>query len=118
MLVLKDGKPLLTVGAPGGRMIMGTVMKVIHNVVDFGTGIQEACANISLDCSGDKVIVDANLGSSVIQALRDMGHAPDVREKAFLPHLFASPTGILVDPDTGKLHGGADPYHPGVAIGY
>jgi len=118
MLVLKDGKPFLSAGAPGGRMIMGTVMKILHNVIDFGMGIQEACANISLDCSGDKVIVDADLGASVYQALSDMGHVLEVRERSFLRGLFASPTGILVDEATGRLHGGADPYSSGIAAGY
>jgi len=87
-------------------MIIGTVVKILHNVIDFGTGIQEACANISLDCSGENVIVDADLGASVCQSLSDMGHALDVREKSFLPHLSASSTGILVDQATGRLHGG------------
>ncbi len=118
MLVLKDGKPFLSAGAPGGRQIMGTVMKVLHNVIDFGMGIQEACATLSLDASAEKVVVDAELGEPVLQALSQMGHALDVREKAFVPRLFASPTGILVDPETGWLRGGADPYHPGVASGY
>ena len=99
-------------------MIMGTVMKVLHNVIDFGMGIQQACASVALDCSGDKVLVDADLGASVCQAMGDMGHALDVREKSFMPRLFASPTGILIDPETARLHGGADPYHPGIAVGY
>lgn len=118
MLVLKQGKPFLTVGAPGGRMIMGTVMQVIHNVLDWGMGIQEACAQNTLDCSGDHITVDAALGEAGLQGLTARGHKLDVRRKDFLPRLFASPTGILVNPATGKLHGGADPYHPGVAAGY
>ena len=118
MLVLKDGKPFLTVGAPGGRMIMGTVMKVLHNVIDLGMGIQEACATISVDCSRAEVLTDADLGASVHKSLSEMGHVLDIRENSFWPRLFASPTGILVDGATGKLHGGADPYHPGVAVGY
>ena len=118
ILVLKNGKPFLTVGAPGGRMIMGTVMKVLHNVIDFGMGIQEACATISVDCSRAEVLTDADLGASVHKSLSEMGHVLDIRENSFRPRLFASPTGILVDGATGKLHGGADPYHPGVAVGY
>jgi gamma-glutamyltranspeptidase/glutathione hydrolase len=118
MLVLKDGQPFMTVGAPGGRMIMGTVMKVLHNVIDLGMGIQEACASVAVDASGDKVIMDARLGASTVEALRQMGHHLDVREPSFLPRLFASPTGVLVDQETGMLHGGADPYHPGIALGF
>ncbi len=118
MLVLRGGKPLMTIGAPGGRMIMGTVMKVIHNVLDFGMGIQAACDNVLVDSSGGTVLADAMLDAAVVQALVEKGHTVNVREKAFLPRLFASPTGILVDAETGDLHGGADSYHPGIAAGY
>ena len=118
MLVLKGGKPFLTVGAPGGRLIMGTVMKVIHNVIDFGMGIQDACANLYLDCSASPIQINARLGEAVLESLRDKGHALDAQEPSILPRLFASPTGILVDTQSGRLHGGADPYHPGIAGGY
>lgn len=118
VLVLKEGKPFVTVGALGGRKIMGTVMKILHNVIGFGMGIQEACATISVDCSRAEVLTDAGLGASVYKSLSEMGHVLDIRENSFRPRLFASPAGILVDQATGKLHGGGDPYHPGVAIGY
>lgn len=117
-LILRDGKPFATIGAPGGRIIMGTVMKVVHNILDYDMGIQEACASIAVDASADKIVLDAELGPAVAEGLRGRGHSLDIREKAFMPRPFASPTGILIDPDTGHLHGGADPYHPGVVVGY
>ncbi len=117
ILVLRDGKPFLTVGAPGGRLIMGTVIRVVHNVVDFGMGIQEACANIFLDVLGDKLLVDAALGPETLADLQAMGYPLDVRRRDYLPHIFASPTGILVDAD-GQKHGGVDPYHIGIAAGH
>ncbi|MBI1297864.1 gamma-glutamyltransferase [bacterium] len=118
MLALKDGKPFLTVGAPGGRLIIGTVMKVIHNIIDLGMGIQEACDQVLVDASSPKIMANAAMGEATIAALKQMGHDLAVREQGFLPRLFATPTGILVNAQTGKLHGGADSYHPGVAIGY
>ncbi|MEZ4638950.1 MAG: gamma-glutamyltransferase [Caldilineaceae bacterium] len=118
MMVLKDGKPFLTVGAPGGRLIIGTVMKVIHNVIDLGMGIQEACDQVLVDASTPKILTNAAMGEAAIAGLTAMGHDLNLRQQDFLPRLFAIPTGILVDPQTGKLHGGADSYHPGVAIGY
>jgi gamma-glutamyltranspeptidase/glutathione hydrolase len=117
ILVLRDGKPFLTVGAPGGRLIMGTVMRVVHNVLDFGMGIQDACANLFLDVMGEKVLVDANVGTETLADLQAIGYSLDVQRRNYLPHIFASPTGILVDAD-GQKHGGVDPYHIGIAAGY
>ncbi len=41
-IVLKDGKPVLILGSPGGSRIITTVLQVIVNVIDFGLGLQEA----------------------------------------------------------------------------
>jgi gamma-glutamyltranspeptidase/glutathione hydrolase len=41
-IVLKDGRPVLIVGAPGGARIITTVLEVIVNVIDHGLTLQEA----------------------------------------------------------------------------
>jgi gamma-glutamyltranspeptidase/glutathione hydrolase len=41
-VVLKDGKPLLVLGAPGGSRIITTVFQVIVNIIDHGMTLQEA----------------------------------------------------------------------------
>jgi gamma-glutamyltranspeptidase/glutathione hydrolase len=41
-LVLKDGKPLLVLGTPGGSRIITTVLEIIVNVIDHGMTLQEA----------------------------------------------------------------------------
>jgi gamma-glutamyltranspeptidase/glutathione hydrolase len=41
-LVLKDGRPVLIVGAPGGSRIITTVLEIIVNVIDHGMTLQEA----------------------------------------------------------------------------
>ena len=41
-LVFKDGQPLLTIGAPGGRRVITSVVQALINVIDFEMGIQEA----------------------------------------------------------------------------
>jgi gamma-glutamyltranspeptidase/glutathione hydrolase len=40
--VLKNGKPFLVLGSPGGGTIINTVLEVIVNIVDFGMNAQEA----------------------------------------------------------------------------
>jgi gamma-glutamyltranspeptidase/glutathione hydrolase len=41
-IVLKDGAPLLVVGAPGGSRITTTVLEIIINVIDHGMTLQQA----------------------------------------------------------------------------
>jgi gamma-glutamyltranspeptidase/glutathione hydrolase len=41
-IVLRDGKPVLIVGTPGGARIITTVLEVIVNVIDHGMTLQEA----------------------------------------------------------------------------
>lgn len=41
-IVVKDGKPLLVAGSPGGRTIINTVLQVLLNVMDYGMNAQEA----------------------------------------------------------------------------
>lgn len=43
-LVMKDGKPVLTLGSPGGSTIITTVMQVLLNHLDFGMPIDQAIA--------------------------------------------------------------------------
>ena len=41
-IVLKDGKPVLVVGTPGGARIITTVLDIIVNVIDHGMALQAA----------------------------------------------------------------------------
>jgi gamma-glutamyltranspeptidase/glutathione hydrolase len=41
-IVTRDGKLFLTMGSPGGRTIINTVLLAILNVIDFGMNVQEA----------------------------------------------------------------------------
>jgi gamma-glutamyltranspeptidase/glutathione hydrolase len=42
VIVLKDKKPFLVTGSPGGRTIINTVLQVIVNVIDFKMDVQAA----------------------------------------------------------------------------
>jgi gamma-glutamyltranspeptidase/glutathione hydrolase len=41
-ILLKEGKPYLALGSPGGPTIINTVLEVMLNVIDFGLGVQDA----------------------------------------------------------------------------
>ncbi|MEZ4522435.1 MAG: gamma-glutamyltransferase [Thermomicrobiales bacterium] len=119
IVAVKDGQPVLAVGAPGGRRIIDTCMQMALNVLDFGMDIQSACAAPLLDASSpDELLVDDRISQFTRDRLREMGHNVVDAEVTFAPRAFASPTGVTLDPDTGLRHGGADPFGIGIAAGH
>jgi gamma-glutamyltranspeptidase/glutathione hydrolase len=116
-LVLRDGRPFLALGAPGGRRIISAVVQVLTNVIDFGLGIQEAVAAPRLHCEGVETEVDHLVGAAALGALREAGHQVVPREEHFGTSYFARPNGVLVRPEDGTLRGGVNQYKPAMAIG-
>ena len=41
-IILKDGKPIMVLGSPGGPRIITTVLNLVLNLVDYGMTVQEA----------------------------------------------------------------------------
>ena len=117
VIAVKDGQPVLAVGAPGGRRIMDTCMQMALNVIDYGMDIQSACAAPLIDCSGPELLIDDRVDPKTRHELREMGHEVVEGEVSFSPRVFASPTGVQVDPSTGIRYGGADPFGSGIAAG-
>ena len=117
VIAVRDGVPVLAVGAPGGRLILDTCLQMTLDVVDYGLDIQAACAAPLIDCSGPELLADDRLPAATLRGLRERGH--DVHEVpvSFSPRQFASPTGVAVDADTGLRFGGADPFGIGIAAG-
>jgi gamma-glutamyltranspeptidase/glutathione hydrolase len=116
-LITLDDKPLLAVGAPGGRKIMSAVTQAIVNVIDFGDGPQEAVNRPRVHDEGEGLLVDSRIPEEVRAGLAALGHQVEVKEETLMSAWFARPNAILVDPKTGKLRGGVDQNKPAVAIG-
>ena len=117
VVAVRDGVPVLSVGAPGGRRILDTCLQMTLDVVDFGMDIQSACSAPLIDCSGPELLADDRLPARTLQSLREMGHDVVEATVSFSPRQFASPTGVAVDPATGLRYGGADPFGIGIAAG-
>lgn len=117
IMVLDGGRPVFCVGAPGGRRIISRIAQIAVNVLDFGMGIQEACAAPTVDASTMATIVDSRIPEEVIAKLRTMGHRIEVVEESFMVGHFSRPSGVLIDRDNGLLHGGVDVFGSAVALG-
>lgn len=112
-IALKDGKPVLVTGSPGGSRIISTVLQIIVNVLDYGMDVASAVAAPRLHHQWlpDEVRVERGFGSEAIAGLRAMGH------RVVEPMGQTSANSITVTPD--GLLGAPDPRTRGAtAAGY
>ncbi|MCP4727853.1 MAG: gamma-glutamyltransferase [bacterium] len=114
-IVLKDGKPFMIVGSPGGSTIITTVFQCIMNVIDHGMDIQEAVAASRFHHQWLPDLISYEkygFSRDVIRNLEMKGHSLRMRYSIGDAH------GILIDPKTGIYYGGADTRMEGAAVGY
>ena len=112
-ILLKDGKPYLVTGSPGGSLIINAVLQVVTNVIDRGMGIAEAVSAPRLydQWMPDSVFAEQGFPPDLIAALEARGDSVVVRK------LPTSTNSILVTPS--GLVGAADPRTRGaLAAGY
>jgi gamma-glutamyltranspeptidase/glutathione hydrolase len=111
-IVLKDGKPILSVGAAGGPTIISQTLLAILRTVDFGKSPREALAGARLhhQWKPDELHVEAAFGDAVIAELRKRGHTVVVEKS------LGAAQAVGLAPDGGFL-GSADPRGEGLADG-
>jgi gamma-glutamyltranspeptidase/glutathione hydrolase len=75
-LVLRNGRPILSVGAAGGPTIISQTVLAIVGAVDFGMTPREALAAVRFhhQWRPDVLHVEASLDAAVVQELRRRGH--------------------------------------------
>lgn len=79
-IVLKDAKPIFTVGAAGGPTIITQVLLAVIQVVDYGKSPTEALVQTRFhhQWKPDRLLVEKTLGQANIDALRAKGHTVKV----------------------------------------
>ncbi|MFS4580872.1 gamma-glutamyltransferase [Phaeobacter sp. C3_T13_0] len=108
-IVLKDGKPVLAVGSPGGSRIIGYVAKTIIAWADWGMDVQQAVAlPHAVNRFGTYDVEAGTSAEEMAQPLTDMGFEVNIRDLTSGLHVI----------EIGKsLKGGADPRREGIALG-
>ncbi|MCW8208499.1 gamma-glutamyltransferase [Verminephrobacter aporrectodeae subsp. tuberculatae] len=112
-VVLKDGKPTLVTGSPGGARIITTVLQTVLNIIDFGMTPAEAAASprVHHQWTPDELRVEKGLSPDTLALLRQRGHSIAVK-----PAMGRTQTIQLRD---GILYGNSDPRNPdGKTLGY
>ena len=115
-IILREGRPLLITGSPGGRTIINTVLGMVVNVVDFHMDLRAAvdAPRLHHQWLPDRVKIESTLARAhpeTVAALRRMGHRVEEDESQGDAH------SIWIDPATGDLVGAADKREDGRAAG-
>ena len=101
-IVLKDGKPVLVTGSPGGSRIISTVLQVIVNVLDYHMDVAAAVAAPRLHHQWlpDEVRVERGFADDTLAALKSMGHViVEPLGQTSANSIAVTPNGLLGAPD-------------------
>jgi gamma-glutamyltranspeptidase / glutathione hydrolase len=75
-IVLKDGKPVLITGSPGGSRIITAVLQVLVNIIDFNMPVAQAVTAPRLhnQWQPDATFAESGFDPDLLDALRARGH--------------------------------------------
>jgi len=125
-LLLRNGRVVAALGAPGGRRVVTAMFQTIVNMVDFGMDVQQAIAAPRLHCEGadpsdplgpavHDVRVDDRLPAEALAELARRGHHVLTCRETETQSFLAKPLGIQFTEDS--LLGGVDVFRRSVAVG-
>lgn len=112
--IFKQGKPVMVVGSPGGSKIIGIVLNIIVNVLDFGMSLESAMrAPRVINRAGSiEMEPDAYNLYELRRELEKRGHSVVKVDP------FGNAQAIYISPESGVMTGASDPRGIGEAAGY
>jgi gamma-glutamyltranspeptidase / glutathione hydrolase len=105
-ILMRDDRPAMIVGAPGGSVVISATLQAILNVIDFGMSPLEAVTVPRMHCEGQAVHIEYNVEMSARRGLEAMGH--EVKQVPLSPLNYGRPYAITID-ENGSWRGGSDP---------
>lgn len=111
--VLKDGKPYIVTGTPGGARIITTTLETLVDILDFGMNPAEAAATPRFHHQWlpDEIRIEKGISPDTLNILKKEGY------KISLKPVMGKTQTIVVKPD--GLSGYSDPRDPeGATMGY
>ena len=115
-LLFKDNKPYLALGTPRAHGQVQTLLQIITNHIDFGMDLQEAIEAPRWRFEEGELHLEDRFSPELKDALKRKGHTLRLVEP--WSDTMGGAQGILIDPATNTLLGGADPRREGYAIGW
>ncbi len=107
-LVLRDGKPWLATGSPGGSVIITTVLQTLLNAMVFDMNIAAAAAGARIHHQWlpDVLRVEQGVSPDTIELLKGMGHTVETSDRT-----LGRTQSIMLE--NGHLYGATDSRRPG-----
>ena len=115
-------------GTPGADCQVQSNMQIITDLIDYGMTVQEAVEAPRWKHVGDgtestvphtaenRLLMESRFDAAAMRQLRAMGHP--VHELDAWDGVTGREMALYIDPETGALHGAADPRYDGYAVGY
>ncbi len=101
-IVLKDGKPVLVTGTPGGSRIISAVVQIVVDVLDYRMDVAAAVAapRVHHQWMPDEVRVERGFPEETLAALKAKGHAViEPLGQTSANSIAITPNGLLGAPD-------------------
>ncbi len=118
-IILKDEKPFIIIGSPGGAIIITAVLQVILNCIDFDMNIREAidAPRIHHQWQPDSIYYEQKaLCDDVKNELIEIGYAFIDRDAEL--RILGIVEGIMIDWVNKTIYGASDLRGGGLAIGF
>ena len=127
-MVMSGAKPWILFGAVGGDTQPQTHLQVLTNIIDHGMNVQQAIESPRFVLGGeyggelDRLLLEGRIPAETAAGLENAGYTPEIAPSLDgLPGWsagFGYGQGIVIDPASGALFGGADPRWDAYAIGW
>jgi gamma-glutamyltranspeptidase / glutathione hydrolase len=114
-LILKDGKPFLIFGTPGGSRIIGTMAQVIINMIDFKMNLTDAIESAKIHFEKSTLHLEKRIEQSEIEKLKIAGHKVELHSE--FDKYFGGVNAIMIT-DDGNFIGASDSRRGGTSLGY
>jgi gamma-glutamyltranspeptidase/glutathione hydrolase len=107
VIVFKDGKPWVATGTPGGGTIIGTMVQMLVNLIDFKLNVAEAAQRPRITQAGidGALQLEEAIPDDQVAGLMAKGH------KVERSQILGSTQSIMIGPD-GVMYGAADTRRP------
>jgi gamma-glutamyltranspeptidase / glutathione hydrolase len=102
-IVLRNGKPVIVTGSPGGSRIITAVLQVLLNVIDYRMTLPDAvhAPRIHHQWLPDETMVEATVSPDMVKALQARGHNVKVWPPfTSAPSIVVTPQGLIGAADT------------------
>lgn len=117
LILMKNDRPLLVVGTPGGSRIPAALAQIVANVVMYDQDISTAIDRPRFFSGGNVIVLENRFPMETVKQLKRKGYRINLNAGPYHVY-FGGAHGIYIDPETGIMSGAADKRRGGVARGY